>query len=318
MRTSWLASMQSALASTLARPEWWAIALAAFLVRGGFLLILLPIISLPSAAQLANAVAPTLSGLILGDPSLGGALVATASAMVILGLLAAAGLAGAWFDLALVREAAEDEELELGWRPIRASIRRGFGIRLAAHLPTLVAVGYGIVRLIVATYSELLSPGDAAVPLATRILESVPDAVIAVALTWLAGETVGGLAARRAAAGQGVGAALAASIRQLFSGRGVATLALSLIVLAAVGAPFALAVSRAWEHVSAYLLDGSAPPIQLWAAVVLLVASWVLGLALLGAALAWRATAWTAEVPGQNAGDSAGVVTPPGLQASEA
>jgi len=56
-----------------------------------------------------------------------------------------------------------------------------------------------------------------------------------------------------------------------------------------------LAAGRAWEHLRGYLLDG-ADTVQLWAALTLLVATWVLGLAVLGAGLAWRATAWTAEV----------------------
>ena len=37
--------MQSALVATLGRPEWWAMALAAFLVRGGFFLVVLPIVA---------------------------------------------------------------------------------------------------------------------------------------------------------------------------------------------------------------------------------------------------------------------------------
>jgi hypothetical protein len=36
--------------------------------------------------------------------------------------------------------------------------------------------------------------------------------------------------------------------------------------------------------------------VSIVAALVLLVATWILGLAILGAALAWRALAWTAEV----------------------
>ena len=56
-----------------------------------------------------------------------------------------------------------------------------------------------------------------------------------------------------------------------------------------------LAAGRAWEHLRGYLLDG-ADVVQLGAALVLLVATWVLGLAILGAGLAWRGTAWTAEV----------------------
>ena len=42
--------MWGALVASLSHPAWWAMALAAFLVRGGILLILLPIVSLPTTA----------------------------------------------------------------------------------------------------------------------------------------------------------------------------------------------------------------------------------------------------------------------------
>jgi len=53
-------------------------------------------------------------------------------------------------------------------------------------------------------------------------------------------------------------------------------------------------VGRAAEHVRAYLLE-RADDVSLAAALLLLVTTWVLALAVLGAALAWRATAWTLE-----------------------
>ena len=58
----WPAAMLGALLSTLARPRWWAMSLAAFLVRGGVLLILLPIVALPSIAGLAAAFGQALVG----------------------------------------------------------------------------------------------------------------------------------------------------------------------------------------------------------------------------------------------------------------
>lgn len=288
--------MWAALVATLGRPSWWAIALAAFLVRGGFLLILLPIMSLPTTAAIITAFAPTLEAIYLGRPTLEGAMLAVVAIGLVVATLAAAGLAGSWLDLALVRDAATDEDVDIAWAPSQASVTRAFALRLAAHLPTAIALGYGLVRLVTVAYEELISPGSTDVPVVARVLARAPDAVLAIVLTWLAGETVGALAARRASAGVSASRALVASLRQLLGARGLATLGLTLGILASVWLPFLLAAERAWEYLRGALIDGADSP-HIVTALVLLATTWVLGLAVVGAALAWRATAWTAEVP---------------------
>lgn len=270
-------------------------ALAGFLVRGGILLVLLPIVAVPTVAGLVTTVSPIVEVLYLGKPSLEGALLASAIVAVALAGLAWAGLVGSWLDLALVREATEDEDVDRGWRPVRRSAARALAIRLVAHLPTFAAVVYGTLRVITVGYAEFTSPSDPGVAIEARILADVPDVVIVVIVAWLVGETVGSLAARRASSGMRVTRALGSSIRQLVSPRGLATLVLTSAVIAGLAVPFMLVASRAWEHLRGYLLDG-ATTVQLGAAVVLLVASWILGLAILGAGLAWRANAWTSEV----------------------
>lgn len=295
VRRSWLGSMGTALVATLARPAWWALALAAFLVRGGFILILLPIVSLPTTAAVATMAAPTVEALVLGRTTVQGVLVVAVVLILAVAVLAAAALAGSWLDLALVREAAADEDVELGRSPVHASVREALALRLTAHLPTVIALGYAIARIVSVAYAELTAPGDSTVPVVSRVLDRTPDAVLAVVITWLAGEVIGSLAARRAAFGAHPRPALLASVRQVASLRGLATLGLTTVVLVGVWAPFLFAASRAWEHLRAYLLDG-ADAVQLAAALVLLSSTWVLGLAVAGAALAWRATAWTAEL----------------------
>ena len=288
--------MWAALVATLGRPSWWAIALAAFLVRGGFLLLLLPIVSLPTTAALTTALAPTLETAYLGRPSLEGMLVALALIGTLLAALTAAGLAGSWLDLALVREAAADEDVELGWAPSSASVVQAFAIRLTAHLPTAAALGYALVRLVTVAYDELTAPGSTDVPVAARVLARAPDAVLATVAAWLAGETIGALATRRVSAGLSAPGALLASVRQLLGARGLATLGLTIAALVAVWVPFLLAAEGAWEHLRGRLLDG-ADTVDIAAALLLLATTWILGLSVIGVALAWRATAWTAEVP---------------------
>lgn len=284
--------MQAALVVTLTHPEWWAMALAAFLVRGGILIVILPLISLPTPASLITTFAAPLEALILGSPSVEGVVVGTLAVSSVLAALALLGMAGSWFELALVREAATDDELDLGWVPRHVSPGAALGLRLVAHLPTLVMLAYALARLAFATRDELLSPGDPSVALTARVLLRAPDAVAFVVVAWLAGETVGGLAARRRAAGAGIRASLVGAVRQAFDRRGLPTLLLTTAVLVALVIPFAIAVSRAWENVIGALSQDLAP-FQTGAGLVLLVSSWVLGLALLAAALAWRATAWT-------------------------
>lgn len=296
LRASWRGSMQSAVAATLTTPEWWAIALAAFMVRGGILLLLLPIIALPTPAGLITDLSPALEALYLGTPSVTSAVLGAAMLTALLLVLVCAGIAGAWLDGALVREAAASDDLDLAFRPAApVSSWRAFGLRLAAHVPTLAAVAYAVVRVVLVAYAQSTTPDEPGVSIVDRVVGRVGDALVLVLVAWLFGEVVGALAARRAAARMSNRAALGGSVRQVLSPRGLATFAVTTAVLVAAVLPFALAAERAWEHVRSYLLFGI-DAVQLTAAIVVLVATWVLGLAVIGAALAWRATAWTSEV----------------------
>ena len=296
MSASWGASMQAALVATLAHPEWWAMALAAFLVRGGILVVILPLVSLPTPASLITTFAPPIEALILGSPSIEGLAFGALGVSFVLAALALSAMAGSWFELVLVREAATDDELDLGWAPRRVSAVAALGLRLAAHLPTLLALAYAFARLAFALRDELLSPGDPSVALAARVLLRAPDAVAFVVVAWLVGETVGSFAARRHATGAGIRVALLGSVRPVFDRRGLLTLVLTTAVLIGFAIPFSMAVGQASEHLIGALSEGVSL-VQTGAGLLLLVSTWVLGLALLAAALAWRATAWTVLVP---------------------
>jgi hypothetical protein len=299
--------MVAALGAALGRPDWWSMALAGFLVRGGIVLVLLPIVTIPSPAALATLLSPTINQLAFGGLTTGVLLAILVAIGLVLALIAAVGLGGAWLDRELLRETAAEDELDLGWIPLESSLREALSLRLTAHLPTLAALAYATFRLIGAAYDELLSPGDDATPIGLRVIERAPEAVVVLVAFWLLGEALGGLAARRAAAGATYGSALRDGLRQLLSGRGIATLVLTSIALVAVVVPFLLAVTRAWGDVRDVLI---APPqaLPVGAALLVLVASWILGLAVTGAVLAWRAAAWTALLaprPGGSAGGDA-------------
>ena len=303
--------MRAALVATLGRPAWWSMALAGFLVRGGILVVLLPIVVLPTPAALANLLAPTIEGFALGGLTPERVLLVLAVAATLFVGVGGAGLAGAWLDLQQLREAADDDDLDLRWEPAQPSIRDALTLRLIAHLPTLAVAIYGSVRLVTAAYDEFLSPGDAAMPIVLRVAARAPEAVAVLVAAWLVGETVGSLAARRSAIGHGLLESLAHSIRQIVTSRGLATLALTTLALAATLVPFLLAAGRAWDNLRVALFD-YADFVQVAAALLVLVAWWILGLAVIGAVLAWRAAAWTAEVAAgedRHAPDASGVAT---------
>jgi hypothetical protein len=303
--------MGAAFVATLERPAWWAMALAGFLVRGGILLLLLPIIALPTPAALATALAPTIEAFALGGLTTDRLVLVLGAGALLFMVIGGAGLAGAWFDLAQLREAADDEELALGWVPAHASAPEALAVRLTAHLPTLAVVGYAAARLVGAAYDELTSPGDVTASVFLRVALRAPDALVLLVVTWLVGETVGSLAARRAAAGAGTRESLWRSTRQLLTARGLATLALTTTIVVAVLLPFVVAMGRAWEHLRSSLIDDPSV-LSIGAALLVLVASWILGLAVLGAALAWRTAAWTAElVPSASRAPEASGATAP-------
>ena len=295
MSGSWAASMQASFLAAMARPAWWAVALAAFLLRGGFVIAILPIVTLPTTADLTRLFAPAVEDMLLGGPSFGTLLGGT---LLISGMIVAVyalGYAAAWLDGALLGDATSDPELELGWSAANTSPMLGLGVRLTAHLPTTLAVGYASMRIVQAAYGELTSPSDATISLPARVLGHVPDAIAILAVAWLLGETVGALVARRAAAGEPVRNAFTRSMRQVVSRQGLATLVTTTLALLALLVPYELTVAAAWQHVRTALYDGADPVLTL-AALALMVSTWVLGLAVLGAVLAWRTTAWTMQV----------------------
>jgi ABC-type molybdate transport system permease subunit len=66
---TWRGSLVAALLATLVHPRWWLLALAGFLVRGGVLIVLLPIVAPPTVAGLLSFLAPSLIGQIIsGGP----------------------------------------------------------------------------------------------------------------------------------------------------------------------------------------------------------------------------------------------------------
>ncbi len=163
---------------------------------------------------------------------------------------------------------------------------------------------WGAVRLVAVTYRELTNPVDVATPLVWRVLLASPDVVAAIVLTWMLGQALGAVAARRvvlARGGTGTRQAVRDALGTL-AGRPLAVLAdfwLPTLALGLALAPSAVAAASASDVVREAM---STPddPVRLSLAVVLFVSLWVVGLVLTGVVCAWRAAVWTVgfgEVP---------------------
>ena len=290
----WPAAMGTSLLVALGRPTWWLLAMAAFLVRGGLLVLILPIISLPTAAGLTNIVAPAVVGLVFGGPdALGGLLLL--AVLAVLAWLLVGGFVAAAIDVALVEDVARDDELDAPVAPRGGLALRATALRLLAHAPTLVVLIWAGARLALVTYEELARPGDAAIPMILRIAFRAPEAVIALTLAWAIGEAVGGLAVRSLVAGRDVLHALEdgwlALVRRPST---LATLLLTNGALAAIVVFAAGVASVAWASLRLVIVDGGTRT-ELVIALIVFSLGWLAGAWLIAIMTAWRQAAWTFE-----------------------
>jgi hypothetical protein len=297
------ATLVASLLAVLERPATWPLALMGFLVRGGFLLVLAPIIVLPTAIGLANIVAPVLTSALLGG--------LTATVLILIVGVGAAGMAwllgggllAAAAEAEGVRLLADDETVAragLAREPREGRAWRILAVRLIAHLPLLLALAWGATRVVAATYRVFTVPVDTVTPLVLRVVRAVPEAIALIVVAWLIGEALGGLAARRvvmadAAVPRAIGWALRHMIRRPI--QTLVLLTVPLFALVAVLLPSAAAASAAWTAIRVTLVDGL-PPLLTLVAVLLLVGVWAGQLVLIGLVAAWRGAAWTVAVAG--------------------
>ena len=295
-----------ALLVTLVTPTTWVMALAVFMIRGGIVLLALPILVLPTPVGLGNVLSPTLSSIAFGTFPIELLVVVAAmtsgTAIWLLG--------GGWIAAALEAEeariVARDEDLTPPLTPSGQSLPEAAApgapvagqiliARLVAYLPLAVALLLGITRLVFVAYRELTSPFDVGTPIVVRVLLASPEVVIALVGTWILGEVVGAIAARRIALdGVGVGAALRGAVIAV-ARRPLSALVRFLVptlVLALVVGPSVLAAGAGWDAVRD-ALSTSTEPVAIVLTTLMFVALWVVGLLLIGVVCAWRAAVWT-------------------------
>jgi hypothetical protein len=293
----WLAGVRAATVLVFEHPATWALGLAGFLARGGILLLLVPIVPLPSPVGLANIVGPTAATPSGPSPDAAGMLAVWGA--VLLACLVLGNAVGALSDVLLTRT------FDVGAG--RASLRPGLlgrlvAVRLAALLPLGLALAVAAGPIVVATYRQLISPYDLAVPLISRVVTEVSPLIALIVGAWLLGEVVAGLAVRyivlRNDSGVvAIGHALGHLVRRPGTSLATTVVGLAGLVLA-IGPPM-IAASVVWSLLEASLVPslgqgGDEGRIAFLGLCV--VAIWTGGLFLCGVASAWRGLLWTAEV----------------------
>jgi len=293
-RSAWTAA-----GSSLTQPALWPIALVGFLARGGLVLIVLPIVDLPSLVGLATFVGP--ASITPTGPT-NGLIVRIALTAVILGGLVIAGtIAGAVAEVALV------EAIEPGRPPVPsgsgagALVRRVVAIRLISLLPLAIVFGIGVQRLGEIVYQELTLPTDLVTPMAIQVAGRAPEVVAAILVAWLFGETWAGIATRIAVRrSQGAVRALGAGLFVLV--RRIGTVVFLVVVGSAIGLAVLAAIiwliTWSWSAVREALLGGSGAGavVAMAGSTLLFVGCWLAGLTAAGALATWRAVAWTLAV----------------------
>ncbi len=293
------AGLTGPLLATLARPRWWAFALAGFLVRGGILLMLLPIVTLPTPSGLTNALGPAVTGLALGGAGTDLILLVVGVCLSLTAAIIFGGLVGAWLEVTLVREVTVDEELGVALVADGGLVGRGFAVRLLAHIPLVLTLIWGVPGIVQAGYAELVLPDELVTPLVLRVLERVPATIGVIVAAWLLGEMLGGLAVRELVAGRSLLAALGrgilAGVRRPIGA--IAVLVATQAAMAILLVPALSASGATWDRVRFLLVDGiltSQDAVSLAVSLWLFVALWFGGFVLAGVATAVRAVAWTA------------------------
>jgi hypothetical protein len=312
---AWRATIGTAFAVVISRPELWLIGALSVTARGGLLLLTLPLLTLPSPVAFSVILGPEL---VAGDsPALGGLIAAAAA---VLGALVVAGLVlGAVADLMayerFVRD-PESAEVRHGRAPGPMNSRRRMStvvslvaVQVTALVPAVVAAAWLGERLSVLIRAELMHPSSDGQLLA-RITSGAREPLVALIVLLLLAEIVGSLATRHLLASRfGIGDGPRDATEARSVGTAVVRVVAAPVVLAVRAAggwllaallfvPVAGALLVAWDAMRALYLTPAALDADVAVArtlvTVVFAALWVVAIVMAGVASAIRAAHWTA------------------------
>jgi hypothetical protein len=285
------------------------VALAGFLLRGGVLLLFLPSAVLPSAIGIAGAAGMNAFA-IDGRPTAWLFEVATIAGAGVAIWLLLSFIIGSLVDVWLMHAALDSDA-----RAVRSAqplpelriLLDMAAIRSICIVPLAGAVLWAGSRIYTAAYNELTTPANLVVPLPVRVIQDAADAVLVVALVWLASEVVGAIAVRRLVlldrgVWRSLGGALVQIVKRPVSSAATVVVSYGASIVAVALAFAATTTTFDWCRVAArneqaITINGQGdlrPAVFILAAVSLGVA-WVVALALAGIASAWRSAAFTGE-----------------------
>ena len=318
-RPGWRARLSTALAIVASQPRLWLLGMVGFLLRGGVLLLVVPIVVLPTQVE-----ARLLIGNYLGSTGFTGSfwvlLAATAVCAAVLSV--AVLLVLARLELSAFERLMEDPEMvdHAAFEPTQPSrsgrrrlMLRLFGLQvltfvavIAAAAPLASAVGQN-------AFEEIVRPSSSA-SIYVRVLGGVGEQLYLFLIALVAIEMISALATRellvRATGWRGnpsprrlwlapaIGSALARAV--LAPLRTLGTAAIGWVATAAVLIPALGAISIAWQAVRATFLTSvgfsdTREVLGMFLVALGLSAAFVLATALAGFASALRATLWSIE-----------------------
>jgi hypothetical protein len=295
------------LSVTLGEPLLWLVGAAGFLARGGILLLLVPIVTLPSPVGISTFIgADALTPFGLSDRFIGSLLtvvVAVAAIAVVLFTVMA------WVDRWLIGRVVDDadtaaQRTERGpvLRPqARAAVEwRIVAVQVLALAPLAVALVVAGSQVAEAVRVELLLPSGFESSLVQRVLARAWVWLTILAVGLAVTELLGSVATRHVVAGRGVADALAATVGDLVRHplRHLGAWLLGWVSTLVIIGPSAWALVVAARLVRAAYLDPAAPfageaLVRTALATTVLVAVFCSAVVLAGFAGALRGSLWT-------------------------
>ncbi|HET7676883.1 MAG TPA: hypothetical protein VFK38_03450 [Candidatus Limnocylindrales bacterium] len=289
-------------------PGLWLLGLLGFLARGGLIVLLAPILTLPSPVGISTLLGA--DAIRIGGLSERTALLLALGVVAVAAAVVAGLLVGAWAELAAFERLLAGPEVEplLGHRAA-AGLAGGRGwlivdlaaLRLVALAPAAGALLLATTRLVEATWQEFLLPGRLDVPLVLRVVVAARDPLLLLAVLVVAGDlaaTVGTrlLLGRRVGRrpfgpADGPKAGIAGRVLRAWLGGWSVTLAVLCVAL--------LSLTGAWTWLKTVLLDpgfglGAGPLGALLAALPFALV-WAAALVLVGLGSALRSAIWSTE-----------------------
>jgi hypothetical protein len=310
-RAGWRTGVDSAVSAVLGQPSLWLTGALGFLLRGGVLVLLAPVLVLPTPIEIRSFLGPGLGSAGFSPELVNAALIAGAIglALVLVGLLVLS-----WLELNNFERLVADPEASLHiehrrFRRFTGAARRRllldlFGIQWAAFgLVALSAIPLIVIGFEV-TYAEIIRPTSGE-SLYVRILGGLQQPLFLFVVALIVVEVLAATASRSLLTRRLVAAVDKPdehgreTLLRVF-GSGVRTLVTAVMgwsVTLALVVPSLYAISLVWHQArTALLMPGAGDPAGGGLVMAgLLAASWLAAIALAGFASALRGALWSVE-----------------------